>query len=348
MSGGEGVWRWRFAGDAARRLLGDAPEARFASARIVKENEFREVLADGECFCKVERIPGRGFAAEFRRGTALAAAGIPVVEHLAYGVSPEGRGALVTRAEAAASAAEYLAEHPKPEPEFCDALAHFTRRLVESPFFHADLHLGNLLWHPERPSFTLVDVRAVSGGLPARFRKLFARRRMLRLPLEIAARLPRAEVLRLLGIAGAREPESFFRREWRRESFRRLREWPRRRRQILAGYLKFTRREGERLVASQWRGDPSELVAVEGGEEWFLAGFLLSLLRIPHVEYPVLEAGRLRRAGSLPERLPDAAALTDWRERLALSGFDAPAEAWRADDDGTPLLADLTAVADSI
>ena len=337
---GNDCWRWRFAGEAAQRELGDAPEARFAAARIVKANEFREVRTDGAFFYKIERQPGHGFAAEFRRGVELAAAGIPVVEHLACGASPAG-GALVTRAVPAVSAAEYLADRPQPEPELREALARFTRELAASPFFHGDLHLGNLLWLPTSASFMLVDVRAVRGGLAARIAKLFERHRMLRLPLEIAERLPRAEVLRLLDLAGAPEPERFFRREWRRESQRRLHEWPRRRRQILAGYAKFTRRDGDRLVASRWHGDPAELVAVEGGEELFLNGFLLSLLRIPHAEFPVLDPGRLFRAGALPEGRPDAAALADWRERLALAGFDAPAEAWRSDADGTPILVDL-------
>ena len=340
---GKSTWRWHFAGEEARRELGDAPETGFAAARIVKANEFREVRTDGKFYYKIERQPGHGFAAEFRRGVALAAAGLPVVEHLACADSPAG-GALVTRAVAASSAAEYLAEHPKPEPEFREALARFTRELADSAFFHGDLHLGNLLWLPERAAFMLVDVRAVRGGFAARFAKLFARHRMLRLPLEISERLPRAEVLRLLALAGVPEPERFFRREWRRESQRRLHEWPRRRRQILAGYAKFTRRDGDRLVASQWRGDPAELVPVEGGEEAFLTGFLLSLLRIPHAEFPVLEAGRLYRAGALPEREPDADALADWRERLALAGCDAPAAAYRADADGTPLVVDLRSI----
>ena len=108
----------------------------------------------------------------------------------------------------------------------------------------------------------------------------------------------------MLDIVGVPEPERFFERGLRVEAAALKREWSKRRRQILAGYPKFTRIEGAKLVAVS--ATPEELEKLEwrpGGEADFVSAFFWELAELPHER--VLAFDREKRGiGVAPERFP--------------------------------------------
>ena len=90
-------YRWRFASDAVRAELGETPETMLETGDEVKSNPVRRVVRAGGYFLKCDRRGAGRFRREWRGAELLRESGIPVVEYLACGDSPNG-GCLITRA----------------------------------------------------------------------------------------------------------------------------------------------------------------------------------------------------------------------------------------------------------
>ena len=259
------------------KLTAASVAERFGSAAAVKKNPVREVRTDGEFYYKLDVRRGHGFAGEFAAAKLLEARRIPVVEHVWQGSIPEGE-VLVTRALAdAPTVGEYLASRV-PDAEFRRKFALFIRSYLDSGLGHDDLHIGNILYAVREGRFVLVDVRAVRRSRRRKFPY-----NICRAALELRRHLSKCEVCAMLETIGVPEPERFFDRGLAVEAAALKREWAKRRRQILSGYPKFTRIEGEKLVAVS--ATPEELKALEwrpGSEADFVSAFFWEIAEIPH------------------------------------------------------------------
>ena len=261
----------------AEALTRETVTRRFEAAEVVKDNRVREVRHDAEFFYKLDRRGGHGLRCEFASGRLLAERGVPVVEHLWCGSTPLGT-VLVTRALAdAPTVREYAREHI-PDAKFRDAFADFIRNFLDTGLDHLDMHIGNILYDIRNERFVLVDVRSVRRWRWRRFPY-----DICRTPLELRRHLGREEICTMLERIGLSDAEAFYDRALRIEAKALHDQWPKRREQVLAGYPKFTRREGELLVSVSAK--QTELETVEylpGTEAEFCASFYWDLAEIPH------------------------------------------------------------------
>lgn len=276
---------------------------RFAAAAVVKENPVREVRRDGEFFYKLDRRGGYALRREFAAARLLEERRVPVVEHLWFGRIAPGF-VLVTRAlEGAPSVREYLRTH-FPDAEFRLKFADFIRDFLATGLGHDDLHIGNILYRIEDGRFVLVDVRAVRRRRWRRFPY-----GICRAPLELRRDLTRAEVCGMLKRLGLPDAEAFYDRGLEKEAAALRKMWPKRRAQVLAGYPKFTRREGDLLISTT--ASPAELADPEfrpGNETEFCSSFYWDLAEIPHRRALVFDA-RNGRIGY--ERTPEPSPLAE-------------------------------------
>ena len=183
-----------------------------------------------------------------------------------------------------------------------------------------------MLYLPERHKFALVDVYGVRKAFLFDRFQLF---RMERILMELRQALDRGTMLRLLSREGVSAPETFYLRALRREARRLFHEWPRRRRQILAGYPKFTRAEGPLLRVVDPAGAPADETSgepVQGDaetlERLLLAHFFLQLTCIPHRPALLLDRKRnLLFRARRPAGAASPVSAGDWPERLAAYGL---------------------------
>ncbi len=279
---------WRFASDAISRELGEHPEQWLTTGTEVKANPVRRVVRAGDYYLKCDRRGQSRLRGEWKSAQLLQKQQIPVAEHLAIGECAEG-GCLITRAFPGESVDVYYwntflrGDHRiDPEP-FLQKFATFVRRILETNLFHPDFHIGNILFHAATEEFALVDVKGV------RRRTLFDRLqmyRMYRIPMELRRNLSRERMIRLLEECGVPNPESFWIMSLRREAEALKKEWPKRERQILSGYPKFTVVEGDwvRAVDPQRKprtGIGGETLTVLLAEKFFLISFYTRMAQIP-------------------------------------------------------------------
>lgn len=317
--------RWSFASDAVRAELGEFPETLLEAGEEVKANPVRRVVRSGGYFLKCDRRGAARFRSEWKSAKLLESQGIPVVEYLACGESSRG-GCLITRAlPDSESVAEYywrtfVRGGADPEP-FLALFAPFLKHILESGLFHPDFHLGNILYDKVKRSFVLVDALGVrrAGFLDRQFRAY----RMRRVAMELREILSRERMTAFLSACGIPNADAFYDRALDREADALWREWPKRRRQILAGYPKFTRkidgvlhavnplRElGETVDCEIREGEPAEL------EKLFLAHFFSAdgadssppCGRFRSGKRQALSRADAARSGSGPGRRPARAA----------------------------------------
>ena len=340
-------WKWEFASETAAAELGSTPQNLLETAEPVKANPVRKVFRSGEFYLKLDLRPGDRLSREWRSAALLATRHIPMVEHLALGRASCGE-LLITRAlPDAIQAGTYFhrscLRDGVPAEEFAESLAEFARQIIGSGLFHPDFHCGNVLYLPERNKFALVDVYGVRK---ATLFDHFRRYRMERILMELREAFDRETLLRLLAEEGVSAPENFYRRALQREARRLFHEWPKRRRQILAGYPKFTRADGALLRVVDPAGEemvdpaaeplPGEIDRLE---RLLLAHFFLQLACIPHRKVLLLD--RERKQLFLQESPPPPATPVpagDWPERLAPYGLEFHPEEWGLDRFGRPEL----------
>lgn len=340
-------WTWEFATAATAAELGTHPELLLKTATPVKANPVRKVFRTKEFYLKFDCRPGNRLAREWRSAALLAARRIPMVEHLAWGRSSQGE-LLITRAlPDAEQAGTYFfrqcLRNGVPAEVFAEALAEFARQIIGSGLFHPDFHCGNVLYLPERNQFALVDVYGVRR---ATMFDHFRYYRMERILMELREAFDRAHLLLLLAIEGVSAPESFYRKALHREARYLFHEWSKRKRQILAGYPKFTRAEESLLRVVDPTGEvcdvsTAEPVAGDSGEleRLLLAHFFLQLACIPHRRVVLLDrAENLLYREARPAGSSAPVPVGDWPERLAAYGLEFRPEEWGFDRFGRPEL----------
>ncbi|MGF0034953.1 hypothetical protein [Victivallis vadensis] len=336
-------WSWRFATPAIAAELGDRPELLLEAGREVKSNPVRQVFRCGDYFLKYDRRSGRRLRSEWSCAQLIEREGIQLVEHLALGESSAG-SILITRAFPKAEAvSDYFyrtyIEQPGEPAVFLNNFVHFARKVLESRLYHPDFHIGNVLYSPGLNRFALVDAQGVRKA--GWFDRWFRRYSMERIGMEFRFSRTRHQMLKLLAALGIADPEEFYAEALVRESAALWHEWPRRRRQALAGYPKFSVQDGSllRTVDPLRRTVPLENYEVLEGESalvesLFLSHFFLQLAQIPHRR--VLALDRRNRQVYLEKisssTVPTAAA--DYQERLNALDIHSETRDWGKDEFG--------------
>lgn len=325
---------WRFADKQARSLLGDDPMLHFAGAVQIKSNPVREVWRTQEFFFKFDKRPGHSFDREFARGCALQKKGIPVVPHLACGKTESGY-CLITRALADSVPADEFICGRIPADDFLNALIDFLKLMEYRKIIHRDLHYGNLLYVEKENSFCLVDVH---DARPAHWfeKPFYSHYPQRELIMELRENLTTPELCGLLRKMGVGDPESFIERFLEKRARMFLRDWIRRRAQILDGYPKFTRKEGDLLIT---RGVTlSDLEKAErkpGSAGLFAAAFYLDFVRIPHRRVLAWsEKDNTIWLEPLEIGEPDSAVVADLRSRALKFGVNSSCRDWVYDSSG--------------
>ncbi len=301
-----GVWTWYFRSEEPFAELGRHPESLTADAVCVKRNALRAVFRRNGYYIKLNLPPPNNLwksmreallpkaRREFCSGIVLEDAGIPVVEHVGFGRAG-GINMLITREWTdSVSAWDYAVSHlwrkeGKARTDFLPGVAATVRIFLDAGFSHPDFHLGNLLYRPAEGTFALVDVYGVRRGKAAGFKE---RASLCRGLFDLREMLSGAELRAFAADCGIADAE-FAEAETRMRKHCHA-EWPRRRRQFLSGYAKFSYRgeDGIRYFLDadgKSRTEPGNFVGFDiltgesaELEQMLVAHFRLDLLQIPH------------------------------------------------------------------
>ncbi len=313
----------------------DAAEfaALLARATCVKRSRVRAVYSVDDLFIKHDFRRRAKFKSEFNHARYLESCHIPVVRHLAYGRGSDGNYLVTQQLSPDAVECGLYWQNRIPEPEFLAALVELVNAMRRIKLRHRDLHPGNLLYVPSQKTLALVDVHAVKSP---RWYHPYRERELVKIITDFRDNLTDETLLALLAQVGVAKPEKFL-REREESELRQLRaEWGKRRRQILSGYPKFTRFDGDFLLdAHAPEAEIRQAVSAPGGERAFLAYYFLRLAHIPVGGV----VGFAPRSGQLlvaPEKgaTPSEAATADWRRRLKILGISAEVADFQIDSAG--------------
>lgn len=250
-----------------------------ARATCVKTSPVREVLKSGKYFIKHDFRARVDFKKEFDNARYLEELGVPVVKHVAYGRSASGAYLVTEALEGAVELGDFC-RNRIPESSFMLKLVSFVRNLQRVKLRHRDLHTGNVLYVPNSAVFSLVDVRAVKRN---RFWHPYRKEEFFELLAGVRDNLPENEMIHYLELAGCRDAKKYLADEDKRKlkALKLIRQ--RRRKQILSGYPKFTRCEGN-LIIDRYTTDEElkNAVAEDAAQEEFLAGYYLNILHLPN------------------------------------------------------------------
>ncbi|MCQ2380399.1 MAG: hypothetical protein MJ025_05725 [Victivallaceae bacterium] len=303
-----------------------------AGAKLVKANPVRQVFCSGEYFIKIDRRRGKSFRGEYLNARFLEERGVPVVPHVAYGRCELGN-ILVTRAVGnSAAVSDYIGSN-RIDYGFLRGYVDFLKLLRDRRIRHSDLHDGNILYVPAERRFLLVDVKDVHRHLGGHRISISELARMI---VELREQLTDAELCELLAECGAKTPERVLSEKLSIAAKRLRNSWGKRRRQILSGYRKFTRIDGDRLLDPDVSDE--EITSgrrIPGTVDDFLTYHYLRLARIPVRRVlgfdPVAGVIIVPKEGAshpVPGEL-----LADFASRARIFGFDTVESDWCGDAD---------------
>ena len=289
------------------------------SGQAVKHNPVRDVFKTDGFFIKLDHRKFHTFTHEFNIARKLSCAGIPVVEHLAYG-RIGNENFLITRELAQAVTVEEFLTTATDTKAFLNGFTGLMTLWQNSNFVHADPHFGNLLWTPASSLPVLVDVHDVKRRLLP-WRK---RGDISRFIFNLRGKIEHSVILELFAKFDIAQPEKLFDSLLTREIIRLKSEWGKRRRQLFSGYPKFSVQRGKYLVASAYSQNfenlPDEYSS--DAEKLFAASFFLTLFQIPHRRCVALDRENSTVKFEAPlSGTPDAAACTMLKKQLASCGF---------------------------
>ncbi len=297
------------------------------SGEVVKHNPVREVFKSAGYFIKLDYRKFHTFTHEFNIAQALNRAGIPVVEHLAYG-RLGNENFLITRELAYSVTVEEFLSTATDTKAFLNGFTDLMTLWQNSNFVHTDPHFGNLLRTPASSLPVLVDVHDVK-------RRIFPWRKrsdISRFIFNLRGRIEHSAILELFAKFNIAEPEKLFDSLLTEEIIRLKSEWDKRRRQLFNAYPKFSVQQGKYLVASAYIQNfeslPDEYSSDAG--KLFAASFFLSLFQIPHRRCIAFNRENNTVKFEAPlSGTPDAAACSVLKKQLALCGFAVDAATFR-------------------
>lgn len=254
-------------------------EKLFADAIPVKVTCCREVRCSSDIFIKLDRRRMHSFSREMTAAKKLRAAGIPVVDHLFCGRGKFGHYLVTGRFGIPVD--EYL-RSGTPDIKFFCKITDLALQMLKAGFLHGDFHPGNLLYDPASGSLMLTDVRRVMK-LPEWILRRLPEKSKFHILTEFRGFLKKKELLVLFRRAKITNPLKFYENMFEWDNVLIRKEWKRRRKQILSGYRKFTRKEGSILFnSSATDQELAEAEIIPGGKAVFLAGYFLDLINMPH------------------------------------------------------------------
>lgn len=332
--------KWCYSSDDAAKELRYSPLDLLNGAETVKCNAVRKVFRNGDYFIKFDRRSAAGFRSEFHSALLCCRYDIPAVEHLAWGKTAEGLFLVTRAAEGFVESAKFFRQ--RQNWRAYEATADFLCVLFQKNIFHPDLHLGNILIAPETLKMKLVDLHGIRKWS---FFDNFKFYMMQRCIMELRDHLSDREMLELISRCGIKHEKYFFTGALLRE-FRLLRKnFPRRRRQILSGYPKYTCLEPDGTLTASGIS-VEELAAAEEirlpeAEKLFVFNFFLSLAHIPHRRVLAFDRANslVKIERELPEEYRSAASAEELQNRLHFNGIKS-----RIEDFGDGFLHDITAV----
>ena len=319
-----------------------------SDCRLIKSNPVRDVrYFEKGFFVKTDRR-GSSFKKEYNTGLLLQNSGIPVVEHLAYGTTAAG-SILVTRA-AAAGCVDMLnyVSGKALSPQALHNFTGFLLKFKESPFFHSDFHLGNILFHPETNSFMLVDVHAVRRKLV--WEKFYTPFCVYKPLFSLREQLSNSQMLELLNFIGTDNAEKLYIRGMQKEAAMILKQWQKRKKQFDDNYNKFIRCEnGMRIyqdAPADFR-DRAEIISTSDGAKLFTVSHFLRLASIAHCKIWAYDpASETIFAEKLPTscQFANADDAADMMWRASLYNLPTDAGQWMSDGTNRTFLKELTAL----
>ena len=317
----------------------------FNSATVVKSGKIREVRKSGDIFIKLDRRKNHSFAGEFACAKDLQKAGIPVTEPLFF-TKLESGNYLATR-EFEGVPLEKLLKTTLPGREFFTALTGLLKNMLDAGFIHKDFHLGNLLYSPENKLFSLVDVDSICR-IPRFLVPLVPQKIRFHILTEFRAILNDSQLLELFENAGVKAPERFWKKTLERNAEYIRRHWQRRRVQVLSGYPKFTRTDGNGVIFDSTAA-PEEIAEGEKvndpGATLFLSHFYLDQIRIPHRKalafFPESQTVILAKENPVKA---DSTNVNDMIKRVEFYGITTDTDDWRQGTAPLPELYDLKKV----
>ena len=321
---------WHFANDEARKEFGGDPLQLLAEAETVKSNAVRKVYRSGSFYIKLDRRAGRSFCGEFNAALFCQREGIPVVEHLAWGKSSEGALLITRSADGFEEAASLF--RSRQSRELYQSFGGFLRKIFESRVYHPDFHGGNILINPENGQCLLVDLHGIRKR--TFFDHLFRMGLMTRCIMEVRNCCSDGEMIELIESCGIPGGEAFFTSSLARENKFLAELLPKRRKQILSGYFKYTCEAGSKLIdvsAKESEVEESEELLLPEGEELFLFHFFLTFAKIPHRRVLAFDrkSGAIWLEKELPRCYRSAASGEELCRRLKFNGVESSPEDFR-------------------
>ena len=305
-------------------MLGDDPFEKMVSPQLIKENPVRQVFKCGKFFFKIDKRKFNGLKKEFNHANKISAHNIPVVPHLAV-----SENTLVTLSvENTVELKSYLSENV-PDETILNAFADFIALLKKSNLRHNDLHTGNVLYIPNDNKFLLVDL-CNANIVPSFFKS--PDNYYSHLVMEIRSSLSREKLYPLLQICcPGKNPADVFETELQKDIVQIISSWPKRKNQILSGYSKFIRKDGDFLFSADAPEDLSETIKITGNaKKYMLLHHFLELNHIPHRKVRAVSGSDIYL-----EKLDNAASIQnpdlyeDFCQRLLLCGINSAPEDWK-------------------
>lgn len=315
---------WQYANQIARELLGDDPFEKMVSPQLIKENPVRKVFKCGKFFFKTDKRKFNGLKKEFRHANKISAHGIPVVPHLAV----SGNTLVTLGVENSVELKSYLSENI-PDEMMLNAFADFITLLKKSNLRHNDLHAGNVLYIPDGNKFLLVDLCS-ANIVPSFFKSPDSH--YLHLVMEIRGNLSREKLYPLLQLCcPEKNPEDVFETELQKYTVQILSAWQKRKKQILSGYGKFIRKDGDFLFSADAPKDLSATIKVTGdAAKYMLLHHFLELNYIPHRKVRAVSGNDIYlECLDDTASIPDSDLYEDFCQRLFLCGINSAPEDWK-------------------
>ena len=292
---------------------------------LVKANLVRKVWQTREHFVKIDFRSGRALHQEYRNCLRLAEAGLPAVRPEAVGIG-KGCGVLITKRETGCiDLSEYL-RTSTPSAVELEKLLDFVALCRQKGLRHSDLHSGNILFQPETCRYLLVDVRD-ARIVPALFAS--SRDTYLHLLFECRKNLSKDTLLDLISRLGYRDPEKTYQKQLALESRKLWKNWPKRQKQILSGYRKFTRLEDDTLYAAKCHIAPSDCETETNSQRAMLVHIFLELAHIPHLAVCSASSRQVLREKAVDLHPAESGEAADYQMRLKILGFDSQMEDWQ-------------------
>lgn len=334
----------RFASENIRRELPQNLPLLLHGGTPVKHNPVRDVFKKDGFFIKIDHRKFHTFAHEFSIALALQKAGLPVVEHLAYGRIGNDNF-LISRELAGAVSAEDFLDSDLCKADFIESFTVLMQKWQKAKFSHADPHFGNLLYVPEKNLPVLVDVHDIK-------RRVFfgsQNKDIIRFIFNLRGRIPYSIIFNLLAKFQVRNPQLIFERMLSDEIIRIKAQWRKRCRQLFNAYPKFSVQIKEELIAAKYRENFTSFPEEPSPDaaKIFAASFFLSLLQIPHRRCIAvnIKNSTLRFENEL-SGTPNAAECAILQSILTKCGFDFTAGSLR-EYHGLAAINDISAAADS-